>query len=96
MRTISLTSAALIFALGGPLPAAADVLDMQKAGPTTPVPAGMQIPERGMSMEQVEQMYGKPQSIEPPVGEPPITRWHYRNYSVYFEHSYVIQSVPKR
>jgi hypothetical protein len=56
----------------------------------------MEIPVRGMQMEQVEQMYGKPQSIEPPVGKPPITRWEYPGYTVYFEYSYVIQSVKKR
>jgi hypothetical protein len=47
-------------------------------------------------MDQVEQMYGKPQAVESPVGKPPITRWEYPGYTVYFEYSYVIQSVVKR
>ncbi len=96
MRSLTLTSAALLLALGGAVPASADVLEMQQVGPTTPVPAGMKIAERGMHMKQVEEMFGKPQSIEPPVGDPPITRWHYPDFSVYFEYSYVIQSVPVR
>jgi hypothetical protein len=96
MRSFSLTSALLLFALGGSTPLFAEVLEMQQTGPTTPVPAGMEIPVRGMHMEQVEQMYGKPQAIVPPVGKPPITRWDYPDYTVYFEYSYVIQSVVKR
>ena len=95
MRSIFLTSAAMLFALGGAVPASADVIEMQQVGPTTPVPAGMEIPVRGMHMEQVEQMYGKPQAIDPPVGDPPIARWDYPGYAVYFEYSYVIQSVAK-
>ena len=63
--------------------------------PLSAIPAGMEIPVRGMHMEQVEQMYGKPQAIDPPVGDPPITRWDYPGYAVYFEYSYVIQSVVK-
>jgi hypothetical protein len=96
MRLLSLTSAALLLALGTAVPALADVLEMQKAGPTTPIPAGMKIAERGMHMKQVEEMFGKPQAIEPPVGDPPIIRWHYPDFIVYFEYSYVIQSVPTK
>ncbi len=95
MRSFFLTSAALLLALGGAVPASADTIEVQQAGPTTPVPAGMEIPVRGMHMEQVEKMYGKPDAIDPPVGDPPITRWEYPAYSVYFEYSYVIQSVVK-
>ena len=96
MRHFSLISAALLLALSSAAPASADVVQMEQTGPMTAVPAGMEIPVRGMHMEQVEMMYGKPQAIEPPVGEPPITRWDYPAYSVYFEYSYVIQSVVKR
>jgi hypothetical protein len=68
---------------------------IDSTGPAAPVP-NIDIPVRGMHMDQVEQMYGKPSSIEPPVGQPPITRWDYPGYSVYFEYSYVIQSVVNR
>ena len=96
MRHFSLISATLLLALGAAVPASADVLQVPQTGPMTPVPAGMEIPVRGMHMDQVEQMYGKPVSIKPPVGDPPITSWEYANYTVYFEYSYVIQSVVKR
>ena len=67
---------------------------IDRTGPAAPVP-NIDMPVRGMHMDQVEQMYGKPVLIHPPVGEPPITGWEYANYTVYFEYSYVIQSVVK-
>ena len=97
MRHFSLISATLLLlALGAAVPASADVIQVPQTGPTTLVPAGMEIPVRGMHMDQVERLYGKPVSVKPPVGEPPITAWEYANYTVYFEYSYVIQSVVKR
>ena len=96
MRHFYLVSATLLLAFGASIPATAEVLQVPQAGPTTPTPAGMEIPPRGMHMNQVEMTYGKPESISPPVGRPPITRWDYPRYSVYFEYSYVIQSVVHR
>ena len=51
------------------------------------------VPQRGMTMEMVESRFGAPASRNLPVGEPPITRWHYEGFKVYFEHEYVIHSV---
>lgn len=62
----------------------------------TPPPEPIDTPRRGLSMDQVEQLYGRPGSVTAPVGDPPITRWDYPEYSVYFEYSYVIDSVLKR
>ena len=56
----------------------------------------MDMPTRGMSMQQVSERFGPPQTKLPPVGEPPITRWKYRHFTVYFEGAYVIHSVPDR
>lgn len=50
-------------------------------------------PARGMSMEKVEAVYGAPANRRPAIGEPPITRWEYPGFVVYFEHQYVIHSV---
>ena len=50
-------------------------------------------PARGMSMEAVEQKYGAPATRHNAVGNPPITRWDYPGFSVFFEHSLVIHSV---
>lgn len=51
------------------------------------------MPGRGASMKQVEKQFGKPKRKLAPVGKPPITRWVYDNYTVYFEYEYVIDSV---
>jgi len=53
----------------------------------------MDVPARGMSMTQVQAMYGAPSQKHAAVGDPPITRWDYDGFSVYFERDYVIHSV---
>ena len=50
-------------------------------------------PSRGMSMEQVEASFGMPSSQHGAVGEPPITRWDYPGFAVYFEYEFVIHAV---
>ena len=54
------------------------------------------IPIRGMTMEFVEANFGSPTSKRSPVGDPPITRWEYQNFIVYFEYKRVLHSVSKR
>lgn len=58
--------------------------------------AGVSRPHRYMSMHQVRGRFGEPASIMPWVGDPPITRWIYDDYTVYFEHDRVIHSVINR
>ncbi|RMF13331.1 MAG: hypothetical protein D6758_13415 [Gammaproteobacteria bacterium] len=53
-------------------------------------------PAAGMSMQQVIEKYGQPQSVRGPVGTPPIERWDYPAFVVVFEGKYVIHSVLKR
>lgn len=50
-------------------------------------------PARGMSMDKVEATFGAPTRRQPAVGEPPITRWEYPGFVVYFEHHLVIHTV---
>jgi len=50
-------------------------------------------PARGMTMDQVSTKFGAPVSKTPPVGNPPISRWEYPGFVVYFEHEHVIHSV---
>lgn len=54
-------------------------------------PAGS--PARGATMETVKQQLGQPKEVLPAVGDPPITRWVYDAFTVYFEHNRVIHSV---
>lgn len=53
-------------------------------------------PERGESMERVEERFGEPAEMVAAVGEPPISRWEYPGFTVYFEHDRVIHAVPRR
>ena len=52
-----------------------------------------EVPERGLSMDRVEERFGPPRSTRGPVGEPPITHWTYDDFRVVFEHRYVIHTV---
>jgi len=53
-------------------------------------------PNRGMSMDTVESKWGAPAQKRAAIGEPPISRWEYSNFIVYFEYSHVIHAVTKR
>ena len=88
LRTISLV-ALLLAAMGS---ANADTLQMQGAS------AGSNDgrPTRGMTQASVEAKYGAPASVKSPVGDPPITRWEYTEFVVYFEYDKVIHAVRKR
>ena len=57
---------------------------------------GIPRPTRSMTMDQVTQRFGQPQTTHPSVGEPPITRWDYGSYSVFFEYDHVLTSVLHR
>ena len=75
--------------------------DAGRNGPVSVMPvqtriSGEQMPVRGMSMEQVESSYGAPLARRAPVGDPPITRWEYQSFIVFFEYKRVIHSVQKR
>jgi hypothetical protein len=53
-------------------------------------------PSRGMTQSRVERDFGSPSSREVPVGDPPITRWDYPEFVVFFEYDRVIHAVSKR
>lgn len=62
---------------------------------------GMGLPKHGASMAQVEAKFGAPQQKQAAVGggsrrTPPITRWIYTGFSVYFENSHVVNAVLNR
>jgi hypothetical protein len=50
-------------------------------------------PERGSTMATVEARFGAPQTRHEAVGSPPITRWDYAGFSVFFEKDRVIHAV---
>jgi hypothetical protein len=52
-------------------------------------------PARGMSMSSVSARWGEPASKAAPVGQPPITRWEYGDFVVFFEYDHVIHAVTR-
>ena len=53
----------------------------------------MPMPGRGDSKNLVLDRFGLADEEHPAVGQPPISRWDYREFSVYFEGDRVINSV---
>lgn len=51
------------------------------------------LPGNNMLMTTVTRTFGEPDNQAPAVGKPPITRWYYPLYTVYFELDRVITSV---
>ena len=50
-------------------------------------------PSRGMTMHAVEAKFGAPAARHEAVGEPPISRWDYHGFRVFFEKDRVIHAV---
>jgi hypothetical protein len=50
-------------------------------------------PGRGMTMSAVESRFGAPANKHATVGQPPITRWDYPGFAVFFEKDRVIHAV---
>ena len=75
----------------------ADVLIIDVIGSEPPNSLeGIPRPTNQMTMEQVRRTFGEPNERIGAVGHPPITRWVYDRYIVYFEYDKVISSVVKR
>jgi hypothetical protein len=55
--------------------------------------AAVDHPARGSTMQSVESRFGAPVSKHAAVGKPPITRWDYPGFSVFFENDRVLHSV---
>ena len=91
------TVATIVLCAVSSMPVAADtlLLDAINASPANNE-AGVARPASGASMAGVTAKFGEPDSSMPAVGEPPITRWVYPAYTVYFEHDRVINVVVHR
>jgi len=79
------------------MPAGAEVLLIDAIAQEPPNSTqGMARPKRMMTMKQVRASFGEPSKVHPWVGDPPITRWDYPGYSVFFEREYVLDTVVHR
>jgi len=82
----------LLLALGAATPALAETLSTDTGNPA----AAGDHPNRGSTMAAVQGRFGEPAQRHATVGNPPITRWDYPQFSVYFEHDRVLHSVLVR
>lgn len=90
MTRMALTRGSLISLLMAfSVAAAADVLLIQEVRQAST----MNLPANGLSMSEVESRFGSPQEKLAAVGNPPITRWVYEHWSVYFEYDRVLYTV---
>jgi len=89
MRPSAAALAALLAALAPPT-LAAETLTLPAASSAR---ASATLPARGMSMASVEARYGAPVRRLGAVGAPPISRWVYREFVVYFEHDHVVHAI---
>ena len=53
----------------------------------------MELPDNGLTQADVRARFGQPAATHPAVGDPPITRWDYDGWSVYFEYDLVLFTV---
>ena len=89
MRKARLASIAFALALSA-VPARGQ--ELQLATPAAGR-AAVETPSRGTSMTQVEARFGAPSERYAAVGQPPITRWVYPSFVVFFEYSHVVHAV---
>lgn len=59
------------------------------------IDSAIERPQQGQTQSAVEAKFGAPAQRTPAVGQPPITRWDYPQFTVYFESDRVIRSVLK-
>lgn len=78
-----------------PILASAEALEMPAATTTASDTA---LPAKGSLMTEVRKRFGEPTTKHAPVGggsrqQPPITRWDYPGFSVFFENNHVVHAV---
>lgn len=89
MRSVKLLALLLGCAMAGGAAAETVVVD----GQVQIEQSSIAHPARGATMHQVEAQFGQPQKRYPTVGKPPITRWDYPSFSVFFEYNRVVHAV---
>lgn len=90
MTRMVLALVILIFAgFAQPVTLSADVLlieEVRQAG-------RMDVPVNGMTAGDVRARFGEPVTTHAAIGDPPIKRWEYDRWSVYFEYEIVLFTV---
>jgi hypothetical protein len=94
MRHIPMRRLLVALSLLGVL-AATGVYAQSSENTAAPPAASAQMPKPGSSMQAVKEKFGSPSQEIPAVGNPPISRWEYPGYVVYFEGERVLHTVIK-
>ena len=80
-----------------PAAAGSEEMNAEQVKPTEENQAQLQailnLPDKGVTKDSVDKTYGHPKQTIPPVGHPPIERWIYDEFTVYFENQTEIHSV---
>ncbi len=74
--------------------AGADVLTINTFQPE--VRPGDHLFVNGLSQQAVLARFGEPKERLAPVGQPPISRWVYETFTVYFEYNIALHAVVHR
>ncbi len=85
-------SAVIIFSLAHIPASLAEVIRVPVGEQASNQPA-IDMPTKGMTKERVKSLFGEPQQEIPGKGQPPIMRWQYQDFTVYFEGNAVIHCV---
>lgn len=98
-----LMASAVAYADNLSMPQTAQPQTVEEATPnvSTEIPAAapmIKLPRKGQDMGLVAKEFGEPKTKYPAVGggqprQPPITRWDYEAFSVFFENSHVVDAV---
>jgi hypothetical protein len=92
MRITSCILLLATLAMLGPVPADTLIVDRLEQSQQT----AAQRPAAGMTMDKVSAKWGAPVAKDAAVGKPPITRWEYNDFVVFFEYDHVIHAVAKQ
>ena len=55
--------------------------------------SAVDMPTKGMNKDRVKRLFGEPLEEIPAKGQPPISRWKYQEFTVYFDSDTVIHCV---
>ena len=62
---------------------------------TQTLDSDLRLPQRGETKRQVLKTMGEPQEKYAVIGDPPISRWVYADFVLYFEKNLLLHSVVK-
>lgn len=94
-KMLTLTAVFALFFLATPVNAQKLLIEEITKEPPNSL-EGVPRPRSGMTAAKVKEIFGLPKARGERIGNPPITRWVYKNFIVVFEGDHVINSVIKK